>query len=105
MTVGTTGYSTYITSVQTAQTDLNTAGLAGNAAAAPSFANNVQQYPSLQALRAALSLGQLTQAQFNSYALASQMQAQVQKTAALTTLRQLADPVAGAGDVNAFAPA
>jgi hypothetical protein len=69
---------TYNTSFQTAQTSLTTAGDAGNAAAAPSFGNNTQQFPSLQALRAALALGQISQAQFVSYALSSEMRAQVQ---------------------------
>jgi hypothetical protein len=69
---------TYAASVATAQTNLTTAGDAGNTVAAPSFGNNTQQYPSIQALRAALALGQISQAQFVSYALASEMRAQVQ---------------------------
>ena len=62
------------------------AGFAGNAAAAPSFNNNTQQYPSIATLKAALSAGQITQAQFVSYSLATEMFAQTQIRAARDTL-------------------
>jgi hypothetical protein len=87
----TTARQTYATSVATAETDRDFAGLTGNTAAAPSFGNNVQQYPSIAALKAAYALGQITYAQFVSYALATEMQAQVQIRAARDTLVNTGD--------------
>jgi hypothetical protein len=73
---------------QRAQTNLATAGLAGNAAAAPTLGgNNTFQYPSLQAIEAAYANGSITAAQRVAYRLASQMEAQVQIQAAEGTLR------------------
>jgi hypothetical protein len=51
------------------------------------FGNNTQQYPSLVALRAAYALGQITAAQFTSFANASVMNAQVQERVAADVLR------------------
>jgi hypothetical protein len=59
--------------VTASETNLNFAGSAGDAAAAPSFGNNTQQYPSIAALKAAHALGQITTAQFVGYCLASEM--------------------------------
>jgi hypothetical protein len=86
-----TARDTYNASVQTAQTNLNFAGAAGNAAAAPNFGNNVLQFPSLAALKAAYALGQITYAQFISYSLASEMNAQV-------AVRNAKDVLYNAGD-------
>jgi hypothetical protein len=69
---------TYNSSVQSALTNLNFAGAIGNTVAAPSFANNTQQFPSLAAIDVAYSLNQITAAQRVSYKLASEMNAQVQ---------------------------
>jgi hypothetical protein len=81
-----TASDTYNSSVKTAETGAAVAGCAGNAAAAPSFGNNTQQYPSIAALKAAYALGQITTAQFISYSLATEMFAQTQVRAARDTL-------------------
>jgi hypothetical protein len=86
-----TARSTYAASVTGAETNLNFAGAAGNAAAAPSFNNNTQQFPSIATLKAALSAGQITQAQFTAYALASEMNCQVQQRAARDVLHDAGD--------------
>jgi hypothetical protein len=86
-----TARDTYNSSVKTAETGAAFAGFAGNAAAAPSFGNNTLQYPSIAALKAALSVGQITQAQFVSYSLATEMFAQTQIRAARDTLVNTGD--------------
>jgi hypothetical protein len=86
-----TARSTYTAAVTAAETQCNFAGFAGNAAAAPSFNNNTQQYPSIATLKAALSVGQITQTQFVSYALATEMYAQTQ-------IRAARDVLVGSGD-------
>jgi hypothetical protein len=86
-----TARDTYNSSVKSAETSATFGGFAGNAAAAPSFGNNTQQYPSIVALKAALSVGQITQAQFMAYSLATEMFAQTQIRAAKDTLVNTGD--------------
>jgi hypothetical protein len=81
-----TARSTYTAALTAAETQGALTGFAGNAAAAPSFNNNTQQYPSIATLKAALSAGQITQAQYVSYALATEMYTQTQIRAAKDVL-------------------
>jgi hypothetical protein len=81
-----TARDTYNSSVKAAETNLNFGGVAGNAAAAPSFGNNVNQFPSIAALNLALQVGQITAAQYLSYVQASKMNAQVTQRAARDVL-------------------
>jgi hypothetical protein len=77
--------------VKTAETGAAFAGFTGSSAAAPSFNNNTQQYPSIATLKAALSVGQITQSQFVSYSLATEMYTQTQIRAARDTLVNTGD--------------
>jgi hypothetical protein len=89
----TSARDTYASSVKTAETQLSTTGLAGNGAAAPSFDNNTQQYPSLQAIEAAYALGQITATQRTAYKLATEMACQV-------AIRTARDTLVNTGDVG-----
>jgi len=86
-----TARDTYNSSVKTAETGAPFTGFAGNSAAAPNFNNNTQQYPSIATLKAALSVGQITQAQYVAYSLATEMYAQTQIRAARDTLVNTGD--------------
>jgi hypothetical protein len=88
-----TSRATYNASVKTAETGAAVVGFAGNAAAAPSFGNNTQQYPSLQAIEAAYALGQITAAQRTAYKLATDM-------FAATQIRATRDALINTGDVG-----
>jgi hypothetical protein len=87
-----TSRDTFNSSVASAETQRDFTGLTGNTAAAPSFANQTQRYPSIRALRAALAAGQISQAQYVSYALATEMACQVQ-------IRAAKDVLVNAGDL------